>query len=657
MKIKVLHYVFGPCTKGYDIYERKPVVQMGQKTIGLSGDLLSQPEILAKLEELAFGDALEPNMPFEKLYFTGLPGHHRVIGRGIRGMDSTGRKAYFFHHLVIEEPDLIKIKANPFAVFKKFPFFEKESDLPEDRLIPPTEIEISAQDCEFPLLDELKKPILETLLADLFTEPTGLPLWVILKRGEESLFLQQLLGLLPFKLREQTGFSTDFYNSYNIQHHFRLVTVNSTREIPYESDKIYNFVDWEFPGTPAGKNDYIKVISQLAPGEIKTLVEDISCLQLNYKETGQLTQCREILRTYSSKDKRCLPAFFDITPRESAVVLLGIGHPGSGPDYGFFCDFYRNFADRISPAWFLTLPEPLEPSPISLQVFTALFKLLETPGIENTTFRDNLFQTAVNHLKTTGRGELLNLLWAQFPLRFTELMGKSPEKTQWLIYLVQLPGMEKGPRRQVTEEINRSLLDQASIQVANMDFLELPALIRFLGSQDIDASLLKALLEMDHIRETGESPTGGIGKYSFEKTLYRELVRIGMKMVKDKSSIKSLQGMLDFLYEPGYPREFIEAQLEVIRGEWLNIEPVELFVYWESRDWVDLESRWSILGTLGQGTWKLSRVKKYQKYLKESGKDRPEYKPLWEAIIENAQEGLLGSIVRKIKDLTGRFYF
>ena len=657
MKIKVLHYVFGPCMKGYDIYERKPAVQMGQKTIGLSEDLLSQPEVLSKLEELAFGDALDPNMPFEKLYFTGLPGHRRVIGRGIRGMDSAGRKAYFFHHLVIEEPDLIKIKANPFAVFKKFPFYEKESDLPEDRLIPPTEIEISARDCEFPLLDELKKPMLETLLADLFTEPTGLPLWVILKRGEESLFLQQLLGLLPFNLREQTGFSTDFYNSYNIQHHFRLVTVNSTQEIPYESDKIYNFVDRQFPGTPAGENDYIKVISKLAPGEIKTLVEDISCLQLNYKETGQLTQGREILRTYSGKDKRCLPAFFDITPLESAVVLLGIGHTGSKPDYGIFCDFYRNFADRISPAWFLTLYEPLEPSPISLQVFTALFKLLETLGNENTTLRDKLFQTTANHLKTTGRGELLNLLWAQFPLRFTELMGKLPGGIQGLIYLVQLPGLEKDPRGQVTEEINRNLLNQASIQLTDTVFKELPALLRFLESQDIDASLLKALLEIYHIRETGASPTGGIGKYSFEETLYRELVRIGMKMVKDKNSIKSIQGMFDFLYEPGFRREFIEAQLELIRGEWLSIEAVELFVYWESRDWVDLESRFSILGFLGQGTWKLSRVKKYQRYLGESGKDRPEYKPLWEVIIENAQEGLLGSMVRKIKAFTGRSGF
>jgi hypothetical protein len=192
---------------------------------------------------------------------------------------------------------------------------------------------------------------------------SGQPVWVILKRGEERSFIEQLLGVIPFNERKQTGFSTDFYNSYNIQHYFRLVTVNTEREIPYKNCTIYNFAEGVFPDPPVKKSMYLETISKLSAEEIPLFTGDLGHLQLNYENIDDLSRCREILRTYIEKEEQYPGVFHEAVPLESGTVLLGIKQPGRIPDYQVFCDFYRELTDRIEPRWFERFynPGPVPP--------------------------------------------------------------------------------------------------------------------------------------------------------------------------------------------------------------------------------------------------------------------------------------------------------
>ena len=648
MKIKALHYVFGPCMKGYDINEKRVTVQMGQKTIGLSGELLSKPELLPKLEELSFGDAVDPNTPFDKVYFTGLPGGYYVIGRGIRVMDSAGRKAFFFHHLVIEEPELIKIQVNPFAVIRRFQFFENESELPEDRLIPPTEIDIREEDCRFPVVDALNRPVMENLLADLTDTARDQPVWVIIQRGEECLFIEQLLGLLPILHRRQIGYSTDFFNSYNIQHYFRLVTVNTEQEYPYNEGGIYNFAAHKYPGRGAAKNDYLNVVSGLPVDEVRVLVEDLGFLQLYYRDSVHLGRCREILHKNITKGKTRLSAFFEQVPTEAAVVILGIGHAGAEPDYDAFTGFYGSFIDRVEPGWFSRL---YGNEPVPLELFIAFFRLLERH--ENNSFRNNVIHAVEERIKATGSGEILNLLAREFPRRWREILDISAVETPRLVHLVQLSGLETALRVEITQRITGNLLGRAKIYETDMEIGQLPPLIDFLENQGISTAILKVLHEMYTLCRSGECPQEGVAKYSLAEPVYREVLRIAMNTVNDRDFRKLFFKMCDYVYDAAKHKVFFRYQLALCREPELVVEPEEILIHLETRGWVNREDREEIFEFMEEGLLKMSRVNKYREFLKKADKDLPEYEPLWTIIEENARRGLVGSLVRKVRNVVG----
>jgi hypothetical protein len=626
MKIKALHYVFGPCMKGYDIYDKKVTVQMGQKTMGLSEELLSHGDILEKLEELAFGDALEPDTPFEKVYFSPLPGNCWVVGRGIRGMDSAGRGAYFFHHLVIEEPDLIKIKGNPFAVLKKFQFFEKEADLPDDRLIPPADVQVSEDDYRFPMVESSRKTHIENLLSDIYSETTGQPVWVILKRGEERRFIEQLLGVIPFNERKRMGFSTDFYNSYNIQHYFRLVTVNTEREIPYKNCTIYNFTEGVFPDPPAKKSVYLETISKLSADEIPLLGGDLSHLQLNYEHIDELSRCREILRTYIEKREQYPAIFHKVVPLESGTVLLGIKQPEGKPDYQAFCDFYRDLTDRIEPQWFIRF---YKPAPVPLELFIALFKLVESQ--DNLTFKRKVFDFVYRHLETAGSAVILNQLNQQFPGLSQDMLDYFIEKFPWLFRLVRLPDLENLIRSRITGMIYREMLEGGRGKY----IYQLPPVIATLENFGMDIEPLKILVELNRIEEAEDFPDQGLERYTIDEKEYRELIGIGMKIVNDARI--SLTKMCNYLYAARFERIFIQTWLDFIQGDKVNIDPMELIIYMEKQNWVHLDNRQEIFDFLGKGDIKFSRIKKYRKVLKKAKNDIWQYRELWESLKEKSR--------------------
>ena len=623
MRIKALHYVFGPCMKGYDIYDKKVTVQMGQKTMGLSEELLSHGDILEKLEELAFGDAIEPDIPFEKVYFSPLPDNRWVVGRGIRGMDSAGRGAYFFHHLVIEEPDFIKIKGNPFAVLKKFQFYGKEADLPDNRLLPAAEIQVSEDDCRFPLVESSRRPHLENLLSHISPETSGQPVWVILKRGEERSFIEQLLGVIPFNERKQTGFSTDFYNSYNIQHYFRLVTVNTEREIPYKNCTIYNFAEGAFPDPPEKKSMYLDTISKLSAEEIPMLTGDLSHLQLNYGNIDDLSRCREILRTYIEKEEQYPAVFHEVLPLESGTVLLGIEQPDRIPDYQAFCDFYRELTGRIEPRWFERF---YKPGPVPLELFIALFKLLESQ--DNLTFKRKVFDFVYGHLETAKSAVIFNQLNRQFPGLVREMLDYFREKLQWLFYLVQLPDLENLIRSRITGMIYREMLEEGRRKY----IYQLPAVITGLDDFGMDTEPLKILVELNRVEETEDFPGIGLERYSINEKQYRELMGVGMKIV-NRTGV-SLPKMCEYLFVARFNGLFVQIWLDFIQGDKVNIDPMELIIYMEKQGWVHLANRKEIFDFLGTGNIKFSRIKKYRKILKKAKKDISQYKELWESLKE-----------------------
>ncbi|MGD2090325.1 MAG: hypothetical protein PVH61_29380 [Candidatus Aminicenantes bacterium] len=626
MKIRGLHYVFGPCLKGYDIYDKKVTVQMGQKTMGLSQELLSHGDILEKLEELAFGDTLEPDAPFEKVYFSPLADNRWVVGRGIRGMDSAGRGAYFFHHLVIEESDLIKINGNPFAILKKFQFFGKEADLPDNRLIPAAEIQVSEDDYRFPLVDSSRKPHVENLLSDLSSETSGQPVWVILKRGEERWFIEQLLGVIPFNERKQMGFSTDFYNSYNIQHYFRLVTVNREREIPYQNCTIYNFADGVFPDPPARKSTYLETISKLSPDELPLFVEHLTHLQLNYENIEDWSGCREILRTYSEKSGQYPAVFHEVVPLESAAVLLGIKQPERKPDYQAFCDFYRDLTSRIEPQWFKRF---YQPGPVPLELFIALFKLLESQ--DNLIFKRKVFDFLYGQLETAGSAVIFNQLNQQFPGLIQDMLDYFREKFRWLFYLVGVPDLENLIRSRITGMIYREILEGGREQY----FDQLPAVINRLDDFGMKTEPLKILVEFNRIEETKDFPDQGLEGYMIDEKQYRELMGVGMKIV-NRTGL-SLTKVCDYLFVASFNRIFIQMWLDFIQGDQVNIDPMELIIYWEKQNWVHLATRKEIFDFLGKGTIKFSRIKKYRKVLKKAKKDIWQYRELWERLKEKSR--------------------
>jgi hypothetical protein len=626
MKIRAMHYVFGPCMKGYDIYDQKVTVQMGQKTMGLSEELLSHGDILEKLEELAFGDALEPDTPFEKVYFSPLPGNRWVVGRGIRGMDSAGRGAYFFHHLVIEESDLIKIKGNPFAILKKFQFFEKEADLPDNRLIPAAEIRVSEDDYRFPLVESSRRPHIENLLSDIFPGTSGQPVWVILKRGEERSFIEQLLGVIPFNERKQMGFSTDFYNSYNIQHYFRLVTVNSEREIPYKNCTIYNFAEGVFPDPPVKKSTYLETISKLSPEEIPLLAGDLGHLQLNYENIDDLSRCREILRTYIEKGEQYPAVFHEVVPLESGTVLLGIKQPDRKPDYQAFCDFYWDLTGGIEPQWFERF---YKPGPVPLELFIALFKLVESQ--DNLTFKRKVFDFVYGHLETAGSAVIFNQLNQQFPGLIQDMLDYFREKFQWLFYLVRVPDLENLTRSRITGMIYREMLEGGRGKY----IYQLPAVITRLDDFGMDTGPLKILVELNRIEEAEDFPDQGLEWYMIDEKQYRELIGIGMKIV-NRTGV-SLTKMCDYLFVARFNRIFIQMWLDFIQGDKVNIDPMELIIYMEKQNWVHLDNRKEIFDFLGEGDIKFSRIKKYRKVLKKAKKDISQYREFWESLKEKSR--------------------
>ena len=642
MKIKVLHYVFGPCMKGYDITARQVVAQMGQKTIGLSEELLSFPEVIDKLEELAFGDSIEPNAPFEKIYFTQLPGNKYVTGRGVRGMDSAGRGAYFFHHLVIEEAEFLKLKANPMALFRSSRFFDKETDLPDNRLIPPTEIEISEKDIDFPIVDALNKPGIENLLADIFAGKPGQPVWVILERGQERDFIEKLFGIIPLDRRKEMAFSTDFYNSYNIQHYFRLVFVNSEEEIPYKNCTIYNFAGRVFPGKPAAKDTYLKTISELNPIEIKPLVNDISELQVHSRNIDRLSHCRDILRANLKRRKQNLVVFYEVTATETAFVLLGGSDPGIEPDYPLFCDFYGNFVGRIDPGWFITLY-----SPVPTKIFLALFRLVESHK-RNTSFKYyNVFTSLYSYLESSGNGEILNPLAAQSPTLFQEMIYYFKLDIRKLFYLVCLPNLEKDMRIRLTRMLYRDMLKNKNRKYID----QLPLIIKSLDSLDIDTQALKIIVELNDIRKKRDFSEKGLRQYTVSEKEYRELIEIGMHIVND--NYVSLKKMCNYLYVSEYRKAFVEEWLEFIREpEAVIIKPIKLLIYIEAKDWIDADTRGLIFNYLEKGILKLSYIRKYREFLEKKGKDLPEYRFLWEEIEAVAPRGFMDSLVEKIKSFT-----
>lgn len=627
--------------KGYDLTARKVVAQMGQRTIGLSGDLLSCPEVIERLEELAFGDTIEPNTPFEKIYFSPLPGNKWVIGRGVRAMDSAGRGAFFFHHLVVDEADIIKLNANPMVIFKQFSFFEKEADLPDSRLIPPTEIDISPGDCEFPGIDGSNKAEIENLLAGILAEKSGQPVWVILERGEERDFIEKLLGLLPFNQRKQLGFSTDFYNSYNIQHHFRLVFVNSEEEIPYKNCTIYNFIDRVFPGQPAGKGTYLKTIAELSPLEVKTLVKDLGELQIHHENIQRSSDCREIIGTNIKKRKQSLPVFYEVAPIETAAVILGGGEPGVEPDYRLFCDFYGNFIARIEPRWFIELY-----SPVPEKIFFALSRLIESAP-HDTSFKKKVFIAVYRHLETIGSGEILNSLVLRFPGLSMDMLDYFGEELPRMYHLVRLPGLEKDIRIQLT----RLIYDIMLTETREENFHGLIPVIEFLDGMEIDTQPLKIIVQLQSIRETRDFPKEGIDRYRVGEEDYRQLLDIGIHIVHDNGV--SLKKMCDYFYSSEHKNIFVRMWVEFIRQPEITIKPIKLLIYLEAKDWIDPELRKLIFAYLGEGLLELSYIKKYRNYLKKREKDLPEYERIWKELEDSAPRGLIGSLIGTFKRLTG----
>ena len=627
MKIKVLHYVFGPCMKGYDIYDQKVTVQMGQTTMALSEELLSHGDILQKLEELAFGDALEPDTPFEKIYFSPLPGNCWVVGRGIRRMDSAGRGAYFFHHLVIEESELKKIKGNPFAVLKKFQFFEKEADLPDNRLIPAAEIQVSGDDYRFPLVDSSRKPQIENLLADILTRTSGQPVWVILKRGEERSFIEQILGVIPFNERKQMGFSTDFYNSYNIQHYFRLVTVNREGEIPYKNCTIYNFTEGVFPDSTAKKSVYLETISKLSPAEIPLFAGDLSHLQLNYENPDEWSRCREIIRTYIEKGEQYLAVFHDVVPLESGTVLLGIKQPEGIPDYQAFCDFYRDLTGKIEPQWFKRF---YKPGSVPLELFIALFKLVESQ--DNLTFKRKVLDFVYGHLETSRSGVIFNQLNQQFPGLIQDVLDYFRERFQWLFYLVRVPDLENLIRSKITSMIYREILEGGREKYIS----QLPFIIPALDDFGMDTQPLKILVELNRVEEEEDFPDEGLEQYTIDETQYRELIGLGMKIV-NRTGV-SLTKMCDYLFATRFDGIFIRMWLDFVQGDDVNINPMKLIIHMEKQNWVDLDNRNEIFDFLGRSGIKFSRIKKYRKVLEKAEKDISQYQELWERLKEKSRK-------------------
>jgi hypothetical protein len=612
--------------KGYDIYEQKVTVQMGQKTMGLSEELLSHGDILEKLEELAFGDTLEPDTPFEKVYFSPLPDNCWVVGRGIRGMDSAGRGAYFFHHLVIEESELIKIKGNPFAVLKKFQFYGKEADLPDNRLIPAAEIQVSEDDCRFPLVESSIKTHIENLLSDISSEASGQPVWVILKRGEERSFIERLLGVIPFNERKRMGFSTDFYNSYNIQHYFRLVTVNNEREIPYKNCTIYNFTEGIFPDPPARKSVYLERISKLSPAEIPLLAGDLSHLQYNYENMDDWSRCREILRTYIEKREQYPAVFHEVAPLESGTVMLGIKQPERKPDYQAFCDFYRELTGGIEPQWFERF---YKPGPVPMELFIALFKLVESR--DNLTFKRKVFDFVYNHLEISGSAVIFNQLNQQFPGLINDMLDYSREKFQWLFHLVRIPDLENVTRGRITGMIYREMLEGGREKYIN----QLSSVIPRLDEFGTDTEPLKILVELNRIEEKEDFPDQGLEKYMIDEKQYRELIEIGMNIV-NRIGV-SLTKMCDYLYAARFNRIFIQTWLGFIRGDKVDIDPMKLIIYMEKQNWVHLDNRKEIFDFLGTSDIKFSRIKKYRKVLKKAKKDIWQYRQLWESLKEKSR--------------------
>ncbi|MCP5053671.1 MAG: hypothetical protein GY940_41280, partial [bacterium] len=244
----------------------------------------------------------------------------------------------------------------------------------------------------------------------MFPGKPGQPVWLILEPAEKLSFIETLLGLLPINDRKQLSFSTDFYNSFNIQHYFRLATANTQQETPYQNCKLYDFAQQVFPEPPARENTYLQTIPGLSPEAIQALVNDLDQLQVNFQHSNALPRCRELLHKYTQKENPYRPVLYEVTPLEVATVLLGVKHPEAEPDYQAFRDFYKHFIAKLEPGWFEQLYEPSLAPP---ELFIALFKLLESrPGIA---FKKKVFDFVYRHLETAGSAALLNRLTGQFP--------------------------------------------------------------------------------------------------------------------------------------------------------------------------------------------------------------------------------------------------
>lgn len=208
----------------------------GYQIAALSEGLRSQAALLERLKALSFYPALGPDDAARPRYaFARVGQEHLSFSRTALARDNSGSLGYFSHHLVVRTAEVLAAGRLPFSLLRERPsrFLTAESELPDNRILPP--VEISPARPEAPQHDATEFRQVLALARELAAdERSQTP--VLLSGGaadEEILRVaEQVLALFPLRRQMTLSFCSFFVRSSENLAFYQFVAAPQAANLP-----------------------------------------------------------------------------------------------------------------------------------------------------------------------------------------------------------------------------------------------------------------------------------------------------------------------------------------------------------------------------------------------------------------------------------------
>lgn len=225
-------HVYGRVAQG--LHPQYPGFQLAAVT----ESLLDYLETMEALNRLSFCRRRTGEGPHERYsLFRPAPGKV-AFGRARIAKDQSGAVGAFAHNFVCSEDDFAASGASPAAILRSLTFFTAEADLPQDRRLPPLEIERFDAAERHP---EWRAAALDLIDVYLGESAVVVPM-VVLDAERTWDLLDEIFSLLPRQEVARLTFSTLFVEATDCLDAYRLVFIPDRKELPRDAP-LYRIVE------------------------------------------------------------------------------------------------------------------------------------------------------------------------------------------------------------------------------------------------------------------------------------------------------------------------------------------------------------------------------------------------------------------------------